>query len=668
MRAATPAETTTDPAKAVSAGESASLRDWQISSEPLIETSRERVYAAAHRNGKVRAWYHVISSLQGKTREQWDAHFSKLILPRPDVPFVGTLLGWGFQDNLPFYLTKSEGEELLSNWKPLRKSSSATSLRTQLMLQAIQLAQWLGRPGETPLDLKAALMVVLPSSAADCPYQLQTRCLLPVQVREAGSGSAFTSEFMEETSRILDSLLAGMPWLVELSSAFHNIQEPARTRLAKCEKILSGRLAGGTSAEFSFGSATRSSEKRFFRRKSTLAGAAALAIASAVVGMAIFSKDRTEPVPTIPEAPPAIAPTQARSRTEPAAAAPVPPLPPTPAVVAAVKPLPPLIITSPDEPTEISVALDNLHIATSIKSPNGILNAAIRVIQVQPGNEEATLEINKVLRKELRNQIEMNEPLAGLKPDVSWPELAELGFQDARILSAASNWLKSTDFAYHELMEIAQSGSTEAAVILGQYISRYAKTMEEKSRAFQLFKEAADAGDSAGQYLAGECLWKGFGTPANLEAAIPYFSKSAEAGDARALSFLGNCYLNGTGLKQDPAKFVELFTEAAGRGNAAALANLASLFLNGKGVEKNEERALTLLRLGDKKDNPQCTYLLARCAERGTGMKKDPTAALKYYSKASRNGHKEAGKWLEEHQAATAVARARAKETTAKNK
>ena len=578
--------------------------DWEISASPLLETPQEQIFIARHRHLDRAAWLHVITNSAAKNAPQWPAHFRKISTQPLPEGFAEVLL-WTVEQGTLWYLTGGTNEVPLAQWKLRRQTSSATSIRMKLMLQAVQLARRLAQQGDPRLGLTAALTTVVSTTAPGSPYQLRWHGVLPPSGSDLAS---IRQELLTETARTLDFITAGMPWPVELMRAFHDHTQPVGLRLARCEKILLSHLECSA-----LPAAKISPTSRWW----WIAGWAAL-----LALMALFFKLWNPATP--PQSVAATPATSAVSTTK----------------IVTSSDLPPI-----EGPTEITVARETLESALATKHPATILQAAHKLLLLIPQDESARKIAADLLHREARHQIDASAT-PSLTPKEGWGAWMEWGFEDARLLAAVEAWPAHPSDSVQELETMSGEGIVAATVMLGQLAANGRGEHVDLSRAFHYFRQAAEAGDPAGNYLLGECYLYGKGTTMDVANALTHFRLAAEGEDVRGMDMLAIRLVKGEGLERNPTEAAKWFHRAIGAGYVHSLANLAVLYLNGDGVTQDCEQALTLLRRGEKLEDPECLHLLGKCADEGTGMPQDQALARSYHERAAKLGHASSLAWL----------------------
>lgn len=584
------------------------LVEWRIGPSPILETATEHIFLATHRTEGSTAWLHRIVTPQSPAQE----HFSRAMALR-EVPGFAPLIGWGLENGRPAYLTHSGEGDRLDKWKLRRQMSSATTIRMRLMLQTVQTALWVAKLPAPKLQLDPALATVMANPNQATPYQLQWHGWLP-------SPTGLDAALMAEAGRIMDILTAGMPWPIELTRAFHDPSLDATQRLERCEKILLAHLQQGAAPD------TPATGAWLWGKWQWAAGIAG--ILGVIMAVTLFSppKPATEqaasPTPTSDSDP---SPTFIETPPEP-----VPQAPPPPAITG---------------PTEASIARTTLDSARVTNHPATILRAARALLKIVPDDAEARKTIADLLHREARHQIDLFTAPTLTSPD-GWGELAEAGFEDARLLMAVESWATRPSDATLELQAMADAGSTAAMVMLGQLAANGGGQSVDPSKAFRFFQQAAAAGDPAGNYLVAECLLRGKGTAPDPAAAIPFLRKAAEGSDVRAMDALGSRLVKGDGVDRNFSEAADLFRGAIANGYVQSLANLAVLYLNGEGVPRDFPQAMALLERGEKLDDPASLNLLGTCAEQGLGMNKDLRLARTYHERAAKLGSEPSKIWL----------------------
>jgi hypothetical protein len=111
---------------------------WRLMGGVIIETAEEHIFPAQHAVTGEKAWWHQVRATSASEATAWAEHFQKC-MQTPLADFA-KLLGHGWVSGAWCYVTALALSEPLEKWKLRRQSTSATSIRMQLMMQTIQLA------------------------------------------------------------------------------------------------------------------------------------------------------------------------------------------------------------------------------------------------------------------------------------------------------------------------------------------------------------------------------------------------------------------------------------------------------------------------------------------------------------------------------------------------
>ena len=191
-------------------------------------------------------------------------------------------------------------------------------------------------------------------------------------------------------------------------------------------------------------------------------------------------------------------------------------------------------------------------------------------------------------------------------------------------------------------------GKNRLAVCLSDGVGK----VENKARAFKLFKEAAEAGHMGAKvnlgraYVAGVAPEESGASEENgasdekaKKEAIRLFEEAAAAGSDEALNALGECFLYGDGVKANPEKAREYFDKSAKLGLVDAILNLGRCWYNGRGGEKDRSKGVELYKIASDKGNDAATTRLGRCYYYGEGVPEDKEEAARCFEKAADQGN-----------------------------
>ncbi len=191
----------------------------------------------------------------------------------------------------------------------------------------------------------------------------------------------------------------------------------------------------------------------------------------------------------------------------------------------------------------------------------------------------------------------------------------------------------------------AQSGNTEAMIMLGTGLLRADFGDVDEHAAFGWFDKAVMAGDKSAMMPLASCYLQGWGTKPDLAQAVNLLNQALGNGEKAAGDLLGVCYLGGLGVTRDEAKAFQLFTDARQSGVASACGNLGNMYLKGQSVPADATRAVALFAEGARKGHAESMLFYAKCLEKGTGTRVDAEQAAIWYQKAASAGNAEAAGW-----------------------
>ncbi len=601
--------------------------DWEVGSVPVLETARETIFAAQHLTTARLAWWHVLAVGEASATD-WNSYFQQAAETHAGEDFA-ELLAWGDAGNRWVYVTAAANAEPLTKWKPRRQTSSASSIRLGLMLQAVQMALRLLRGPSPARSLDAKLMAVEHLGPSGHPYRLKAHGWLPVVDAELKPHAA---QVMSDTEKVLNLLAAGIPWPIELTRALADQTANAQQRLQQGEAVLLAQQERSARPTMTEVVAAPVSGRRPGWWIRALLG-------TALLTMVFYYASRSwrgEPAPSVVSAVPTAAP--GASAQPPAATA---------------EPGPPLVIPAMDR-AEIARQRQLLEEALAEKEPTGprILPAALGLLKLVPDDPEARQWAQHYLHREVEIQISLAK-YQSLTSYVRWQDFEELNFPEARLLSAVASWRTSPTTALEDLRQLADQAYPAANVMIGQLLSNPESGSPNFISAAEYFRKAAEQKYPPGQCLLGICYLENKGVPQDLNRGVALLKEAAAAGNPRALYRLGICYQDGTGVNQDFAEARKLLNAAAGSGCLDANAPLALMYLRGLGgVSKDVSQGLTMLQEAAEQGDAESNFNLGLIAEMGLSKlttdvsaaegKPDPVLARQYFTLAAATGHKKA--------------------------
>ena len=119
---------------------------------------------------------------------------------------------------------------------------------------------------------------------------------------------------------------------------------------------------------------------------------------------------------------------------------------------------------------------------------------------------------------------------------------------------------------------------------------------KDYAAALRLLAPLAESGSAQAQLRLGQMFWYGQGVKEDNTAAFRWFSRSAAQGNAEAQVHLANLYISGLGVPPDEQHpdlaAAQWYFAAARQGHPEAQYGLGLLFLVGKGVQRDDAEAL----------------------------------------------------------------------------
>jgi TPR repeat protein len=236
-------------------------------------------------------------------------------------------------------------------------------------------------------------------------------------------------------------------------------------------------------------------------------------------------------------------------------------------------------------------------------------------------------------------------PVAAAKEN--YPKLDAKGIgKDAQALIVQV--LDREDGSRAKLEELARSGRTDAAEVLGEMLSNGPADLDDDAkgtcdwfeiaardradgrhnlavcyehgqggkvdlpRAARLYGEASDMGFAKAKCALGTMLVAGKGVPIDAKRGVALCTEAAEAGGPDAQADVGDFYLMGQGVPQDYAKAAFWYEKAAAQKQANAAFLLGQMYWNGDGVTKDHARSAELWRIAYDGGRPDAPFLLGR--------------------------------------------------------
>ena len=173
--------------------------------------------------------------------------------------------------------------------------------------------------------------------------------------------------------------------------------------------------------------------------------------------------------------------------------------------------------------------------------------------------------------------------------------------------------------AVHVLEQLANSGSTVSAFLLGKAWRDGLCGPPWDEEAEKWFQRAAEAGNDQAQYALGKLLLE---QKRNVEG-VNWLLRSVNQGNEYAMYRLGKEALKGEIIKEDISWVLTILTDAAERGNVCAQYMLGKLYLQGEKVNRDREEAEYWLRQAAEQGHPHAQFFLDHMDEQ-----RDPSAML----------------------------------------
>jgi TPR repeat protein len=150
--------------------------------------------------------------------------------------------------------------------------------------------------------------------------------------------------------------------------------------------------------------------------------------------------------------------------------------------------------------------------------------------------------------------------------------------------------------------------------------------------------EAAQAGDPQAALLWGQCLLDGHGTPPDPRAALGWFHAAAKAGLAMGMNMVGRCLDQGWGASADLAAAAPWFEAAATAGLDWGQYNFATALALGRGVDKDLPRALTMFRAAAAQGHAKSSTMIGSFYEDGWAVPVNSALAAYHYARGAEGG------------------------------
>lgn len=121
------------------------------------------------------------------------------------------------------------------------------------------------------------------------------------------------------------------------------------------------------------------------------------------------------------------------------------------------------------------------------------------------------------------------------------------------------------------------------------------------------------------------------------------YQRLAQQGDSIALRQLADCYLHGKGVVANDSQALKYYRESVQLGDPIALSSLHALYAKGMWNDPSDAMYLKWLhKVARNQQNSDAQFKLAVLYETGTNVGQSMAEALKWYRKATQNGHRAA--------------------------
>lgn len=185
--------------------------------------------------------------------------------------------------------------------------------------------------------------------------------------------------------------------------------------------------------------------------------------------------------------------------------------------------------------------------------------------------------------------------------------------------------------------EAAEGGQLEAQYAMGGLIRK-----ANPAEAAGWDRAAAERGHALAQHNMGRNYACGNGVVQDLVEAVHWYRLAAEQGAACAQVNLGQCILAGRGVGRDVAAGLRWLESAASQGDGCARNLLAHLYSSGQveGVPRDLDRARRVLLQAAEQGYAPSQHTVGVCCMQGLrGFTRDNNDALRWFSRAARQGH-----------------------------
>jgi TPR repeat protein len=289
------------------------------------------------------------------------------------------------------------------------------------------------------------------------------------------------------------------------------------------------------------------------------------------------------------------------------------------------------------------------------------------------GDEEAELQINRILTEKLEPEAELSPFELALRSAEQGSPRAQLalGFKYEHGQGVA----RDIDQALRWYEKAASQGSSEADLRIARIMASDADH-RDRPTPFEVTLEAAEAGDPEAQRALAFKYEHGLGIEEDPEAAIEWYRKAAEQGNTEALLWLsayaaasgepagqpssferakrearngspesqfalGLHYEEGRGVDRDLEEALRLYEKAASQGYRDAQFRMSSILAEDP-ERANQANFFPWARREADLGAPDAQYALGLRYDDGRGVRRDKELAVLWYRKAADQGHIEA--------------------------
>lgn len=157
-------------------------------------------------------------------------------------------------------------------------------------------------------------------------------------------------------------------------------------------------------------------------------------------------------------------------------------------------------------------------------------------------------------------------------------------------------------------------------------------------QARQWLEAAARLGSSEAQVVLGQWLLEGRGGARDAAQAVRWFEQAVGRKHPPGINMVGRCYANGWGVAQDQARATALYREAAELGLATAMYNYANQLASGLGIAQDHQKALGWHSAAAERGYAKAKTKVGRYFEEGLVVEKDLAMAFTCYRQGAEGG------------------------------